>query len=354
MEVYNVRNVNAALPLILAEVQRIGVNRQSRNGPVRVFETPVTVVYQKPQERVLHWLQRDANPFFHFFESLWMLSGRNDVEFPAYFVKRMAQYSDDGVTFHGAYGYRWRREFNRDQLVDVINGLLDDPTSRRQVIQMWSADRDLGGTGVDLPCNLTITVQLNHKNELDMVVFNRSNDIILGALGANAVHFSMLQEYLASCVGATMGKYWQVSANFHCYIDEMWEQCKPIIKAEPDPFRLRKESNPYDHLETFPLFPGRSEPLLPTLFAERTMWDSELEKFMSCWKFPNAQRYVTPFFQKVARPMLEAYHIYKKAQAPDRFTHAKHLLEQVAAMDWRLACQEWVARRELKWKAANG
>ncbi len=83
MNVISVRNVHEALPEALRFLRQTGVPRDSRNGAVLQAPCPVTTVYRRPDERVLFWPERDANPFFHFMESLWMLAGRNDVAWPA-------------------------------------------------------------------------------------------------------------------------------------------------------------------------------------------------------------------------------------------------------------------------------
>ena len=132
MHVLKVRNVHEALPEALNLLQREGRQRLSRNGPVLYVPEPVTTVYRKPQERVLFWEERNANPFFHFFEGLWMLAGRDDVGVLAQFVKSISDYSDDGERFHGAYGYRWRRFFGADQLKQIANTLIQDKENRRQ------------------------------------------------------------------------------------------------------------------------------------------------------------------------------------------------------------------------------
>src|SRR5258708_2083148 len=81
---------------------------------------------------------RDANPFFHVMETLWMLAGRNDLPWLVRFNKRFASYSDDGgATQPGAYGYRWRNYFGHDQLMDIILELKQNPDSRRVVLAMW-------------------------------------------------------------------------------------------------------------------------------------------------------------------------------------------------------------------------
>ena len=68
MQVIEVRNVHDALLRGLELLEVHGITRDSRNGPVRESECPVTTVYHRPQERVLFWEQRDGNPFFHFME----------------------------------------------------------------------------------------------------------------------------------------------------------------------------------------------------------------------------------------------------------------------------------------------
>ena len=222
-----VRNVNQALPQALDLLQVKGIWKGSRNGRCIQHPGPVVTVYDNPWERVIFWHDRDANPFFHLYESIWMLAGRNDVASVANFAKQMLEYSDDGETLYGAYGHRWINHFVvdshvsnvRNQLDMIVKELQRNPESRRAVLQMWDPEFDLGHDGKDVPCNLTATFQIL-ENKLEMVVFCRSNDIIWGAYGANSVHFSMLQEYITVRLGianVTMGSYYQVSVNFHAY-----------------------------------------------------------------------------------------------------------------------------------------
>ena len=68
MQVLEVRNVHDALLRGLELLEVHGITRDSRNGLVREATSPVTTVYHRPQEKVLFWDQRVANPFFHFME----------------------------------------------------------------------------------------------------------------------------------------------------------------------------------------------------------------------------------------------------------------------------------------------
>jgi thymidylate synthase len=338
MKVIKTRNAHQALPEALYQLAGEGVRRDSRNGPVYLFPEPVTTVYSHPAERVVFWTERDANPFFHLMESLWMLGGRNDVEYVARFVDRMRIYSDDGETFHGAYGFRWRHHFLMDQLPRIIEGLKENRDDRRQVLSMWDAPADLGRKGgKDLPCNLQAIFQVACDGRLDMMVTNRSNDMIWGAYGANAVHFSYLHEYVARSVGVPQGVYRQVSANFHAYEDVL-NKVAPLADLAADPLTGRGVPDPYASWEVEP-FP------LMTIPAEE--WDNELMMFLTD---PDAVGFRDPFFRRVAIPMLKAHRAFKRTDA-GRFDAAREELKQVVAQDWRKAGLEWVERRRAAFEA---
>src|SRR4051812_24359480 len=105
-----VRNVAHALTIGINAMQWPEVRNVSpRGSPTLEYPEPVITHYARPLERVLFSPDRDANPFFHFFEALWMLAGRDDVEFLAALLPRMQEFSDDGVRLAGAYGYRWKK-----------------------------------------------------------------------------------------------------------------------------------------------------------------------------------------------------------------------------------------------------
>ena len=70
----------------------------SRQGPTIGFIDPVLIQYSDPLKRVLLNSARDANPFFHLYEALWMLNGNNDVESLKYFTSKIADLAiDDGM-----------------------------------------------------------------------------------------------------------------------------------------------------------------------------------------------------------------------------------------------------------------
>ena len=111
MYVINAENVNDALDQGLRLMAAEGVAVPSRNGMTLELPAPVTTVYKNPAQRVLVSSARDANPFFHLMESLWILAGRDDVKFLSEFNKRMVDFSDDRTVFNAPYGYRLRKTF---------------------------------------------------------------------------------------------------------------------------------------------------------------------------------------------------------------------------------------------------
>lgn len=319
-------NVNDAYDKAIIQMERIGVRSDSRNGGVTVAPHPVMTVYEKPWERVLFNRYRDANPFFHFFECIWMMAGMRDGRwldrFVGDFSSRYGEPHLDNMIW-GAYGHRWRFQFGVDQLNTVVNRLRKDPNDRRVVIQMWDAHSDLYNpneldpeTGQphteprDVPCNTAVYLRIVN-GALDMTVTCRSNDIVWGAYGANAVHFSFLQEYLAGRIGVKIGKYYQLSNNWHVY-DGVSEKFKrDPITVYP---RTVQIGNNWDH------------------------WDDDLGKFVHD---PTNTSFMNVWFLWVARPMWETHRLWKEG----RRTEALRMVEQVQAHDWRMATTEWMKRR---------
>jgi len=331
MNIIQARNVQQALVEGCYQMTQVGVERESRNGKVLVMPGVTVTEYQRPWERVLADPDRDANPFFHFFEALWMIAGRRDVAWPKKFNSKFDAYSDDGVIFNGAYGWRWRNQFGVDQLIMIVEALRKNPDCRRQVLAMWDGNKDLGNPSKDVPCNLLATFQIGAKRELNMVVTNRSNDLIWGAYGANAVHFSMLLEYMAAHIGVESGTYTQVSSNTHIY-EPHWPLMRKLADKAPMPPSRREDLYSIGLMEPFPMVNIRP-----------TEWDRELYVFL---ELQHRGAYQDPFFANVAVPMFMSYVAFSDRENPERFNNAKSLSMSIKAPDWQAACLEWLTRRE--------
>lgn len=326
------RNVNQILPELMYGLQHHGREEETRNGKVLRLPAPAAITYEHPCERVLFCPLRDANPFFHLMESIWMLMGRNDLAFPASIVSSMADFSDDGVILQGAYGYRWRHHFGVDQLAVIANALRADKTCRRQVLQMWDAGNDLGLNSKDLPCNTQIYFAIN-DGKLDMTVTNRSNDAVWGALGANVVHMSMLLQFMAAWIEVPVGKYYQFSNNMHVYERhfDLMNQCA----QQAYPSMQYMSHDPYENNEV------EETPLCPAGPTGVQLWQEDAEMLLETKEAPLGLR--TSFMRKVVSPMLQAIRHYKATKNVDESIH--FLWAMPTKSDWRRAGEEWLERR---------
>ena len=337
MKVILSRNVNEAYVVGLRSLDAYGDIQDSRVGQTKVHPYPVSTVYAYPCERVLFNEKRDANPFFHLMEGLWMLAGCNDVEWISRYNNTFSQFSDNGITFNAAYGYRWRKHFNRDQLDELVKMLKDEPNTRRAVISMWDPYADFNQSGKDFPCNLNIAFRIR-KDKLTMTVFNRSNDIIWGAYGANAVHMSMLQEYIAARVGIEIDRYTQVSNDYHAYVEVLDRVGSP----NPHPM------DPYEMQEVKP-YPLVDDPAIWNYNLDCFMHDTALFHKWCGYASPTDFKFdmktfsLTPFFSDIAVPMARAWGVYKKKDYKAAITIITENMPDKC--DWKVACRAWLLRR---------
>ena len=331
MKTISATNVNDAL-LKGIDLFKSPVNyriQESRNGVTYEATTPVTTTYQKPWERVCLIPERDANPFFHFIEGLWMLNGANDLKTVKYFVKTMENFSDDGAILWGAYGWRWRSYFQQDQLESLVRILKREPDNRRAVLQMWDVEGDLNRRGKDVPCNTHIYFKIR-DNKLDMTVCCRSNDMVWGVYGANAVHMSMLQEYMASMIGVDMGYYRQVSDSFHVYQNELWDRLKHLTI---DPFYADVRRTLYD-----------TDDIYHPLITNTETFDEELNDFMDfeSRNITISNGWENFAFKSIAHPMLGAYSAHKERDYDKALAEAQYIVP----LDWKKACTDWLLKRK--------
>lgn len=214
----HVRDIPEMFTEMMWTMRICGVKEDSRNGEVLALDEPLLISVEQPWDRVLVEPTRNCNPFFHVAEAVWMLAGEQSVGWISHFNKRFVEYADYGGDIWGAYGHRWRKKFEVDQLLSVRDMLKDDPTTRRAVLGMWSPWHDLGTVHNDLPCNTNVYFRVLN-NTLQMTVCNRSNDVIWGMCGANAVHMTILHELLARSIGVDQGMYRVMTNNAHVYTD---------------------------------------------------------------------------------------------------------------------------------------
>jgi thymidylate synthase len=236
-ETYRFPTVSEALPFICSRLLDIGDEVGSRNGRVREFLN-AQIVITDPQRREVLTFNRKANVFAQIAETMWVLAGRNDIEWLSAYLPRAKDYSDDGKTWRGGYGPRIRGWHQYgvsvpeiDQLAHVVDLLREDPLSRRAVIAIYDPTVDTE-PGKDIPCNDFLQFQ-SRLGALHMTVTVRSNDIMWGWSGINAFEWSTLQEIVAHLLGIAVGTLTFNIGSLHLY-DRHWNKASRL-EFEEDP-----------------------------------------------------------------------------------------------------------------------
>lgn len=231
---YQVSTVSEALPVILSDLLEYGDEVGSRNGRVKELLNTQIVINQ-PQSREVLSIGRKANVYAQIAETMWVLSGRNDIEWLSAYLPRAKDYSDDGEVWRAGYGPRIRRwrgigwatgRPEVDQLDYVIETLKKDPLSRQAVIQIWDAAMDTEDDLKDRACNTQLQF-LSRLGRLHLTVTVRSNDVMWGWSGINAFEWSTLQEIVASLLGIQVGPLTFNIGSLHLY-EPHWDKASRI------------------------------------------------------------------------------------------------------------------------------
>lgn len=297
----------------LYKMRIFGIKEQSRNGEVITIPEPVMLSIADPRMRLITDPVRDVNPFFHCMEFIWMMAGSDDAIWLSQFNKNYINYSDDGKHVHAGYGHRWRKNFGCDQIALIVEGLKKNPEDRRLLLQMWDTETDLARTGKDFPCNTQAMFRVI-EGRLNMLVTNRSNDLIWGMLGANVVHMTMLQELIALAAGLKVGTYRVISNNLHVYtgmprFQEIWKS-----------------------LPSEDIYATEAPEILPLLQEGETLQDflRDCEMLVAA----RGNRFKTKWMIKVGIHMYDIWFLRKDGE---------HIFpEDIGSADWRLACLKWL------------
>ena len=138
--------------------------------------------------------ERKLSYSFMFGEAAWMLEGRNDVESVSKYVDGVKRFSDDGVTFFGAYGPKIITQTSY-----VVDTLIKDNDSRQGVLNIW---RENPRSSKDIPCTLSLQFFLREASDnlwLHTIATMRSNDAWLGT-PYDTFNFSAISFYIICCL----------------------------------------------------------------------------------------------------------------------------------------------------------
>lgn len=174
---------------------------------------------------------RNNNVFAAIAESMWVIAGRNDLNFLSAYLERAIDFSDDGVTWRAGYGPRLRNWNGVDQLAEIVKILREDPLSRRAVASIYDPDRDFVASR-DIPCNNWLHF-LIREGRLDLHVAARSTDIWWGFSGINAFEWTLLLEVMARWLRCAPGRLVFFSSSLHLY-ERHFDRASRLLASQPD------------------------------------------------------------------------------------------------------------------------
>lgn len=115
--------------------------------------------------------KRELSYVFMAAEAYWITSGSMFVNDIAPYNKHIANFSDDGYIFNGAYGPKFI-----NQVDYVVNTLREDESSRRAVMTIWIQNPI---ETKDYACTVSLQF-LIREGDIHTIVTMRSNDLWLG------------------------------------------------------------------------------------------------------------------------------------------------------------------------------
>lgn len=160
---------------------------------------------------------RNINPMVFIAEQIWYLSGQKNISQLQKYTRIWDEFTNEKNELPTSYGYRWRKHFGRDQILDLIHLLKNDKTSRHGVVSWWDPGKDglNGEPQKNIPCPFTFTVNIiGGRCHLHLVI--RSNDMILGN-PHDVSGFAILSHFIAQCLKVKPGLLTVSISNAHIY-----------------------------------------------------------------------------------------------------------------------------------------
>ena len=174
---------------------------------------------------------RKCNPFAQIAETMWMIAGRDDLDWLELYIPQCKKWSDDGETWRDAYGPRlrhWGQQYEVlgsgiypvgwavDQFAEIVKRLSSDSYSRQAVMTIWNPAIDNITDSKAYPCNIALQFMVRN-NLLHMFVTVRSNDVIYGFSHNDFYSWSILLQMMAKWVGVGVGSLHWNASSFHIY-----------------------------------------------------------------------------------------------------------------------------------------
>ena len=139
-----------------------------------------------------------------------------------------------GESFKNSFG-TWFTSTNSveekevDQLLNLINGIKQDPHGRRHIISAWNPG-ELEAMALP-PCHILAQFYVSKDNRLSCQLYQRSADLLLG-VPFNIASYSLLTHLIAQVCNLNVGEFVHVLGDAHIYLNHV-DQVKEQLSREP-------------------------------------------------------------------------------------------------------------------------
>lgn len=179
------------------------------------------------------------------YELLWFLAGDTNIKYlNDHGVTIWDEWADKDGNLGPVYGYQWRSwpaadGSTVDQIVNLVNGLKNNPDSRRHIVSAWNpAEVDRMALP---PCHALFQFYVA-QGRLSCQLYQRSADVFLG-VPFNIASYALLTMMLAQVCGYVPGDFVHTLGDAHIYRNH-FEQADlqlsrsprqlPVMKINPE------------------------------------------------------------------------------------------------------------------------
>lgn len=178
-------------------------------------------------------------------ELLWFIKGETNIGYlKDNKVRIWDEWADENGNLGPVYGSQWRNwkrpdGTSVDQLAELVDGLKNNPMSRRHIITAWNPG-ELDKMALP-PCHAFVQFYVSIDRKLSCQLYQRSADIFLG-VPFNIASYALFTMMLAQVCDLQLGEFVHTMGDAHLYsnhLDQAKEQLsrtpykKPTMKINP-------------------------------------------------------------------------------------------------------------------------
>ena len=165
-------------------------------------------------------------------ELLWFLRGDTNIKYlHDNGITIWDEWADKDGNLGPVYGKQWRswEPGNIDQIKNVIQGIKDNPCSRRHIVSAWNVS-DIPDMALP-PCHSFFQFYVSNDRKLSLQLYQRSADVFLG-MPFNIASYATLLIIVSRLTSLVPGTFIYTTGDTHIYLNHM-EQVKTQLSRSP-------------------------------------------------------------------------------------------------------------------------